>query len=102
MIKSTETKLRDLSKALIDTDQKRKMNCKFKNTPHEGWKGPLSTVKQTPFGNFKGHKANSDFDFDKKPEEYRADPASINVSKTGADHQCSRRLRRKRRLWISG
>jgi hypothetical protein len=93
--------MRDLSKALIDTDQKRKMNCKFKNTPHEAWKSKLSTVKQTPFGNFKGHKAASDFDFEPKQDMYQSDPASITVSKgplidsaeEGAGREESHRLR---------
>ena len=71
--------LKELSKAILERDIKRKMKAKLHNASYEPWKNPLVTVKDTPFGNFADSKKKSDFDFSKPPPEHLPEAGSINV-----------------------
>jgi hypothetical protein len=79
MEKSDEDKLKDISKAILERDIKLKMIAKQRNSSYEPWKNPHVTVKQTPFGNFKGHKKPDVFDFSTPQKEYIPEGGSINV-----------------------
>lgn len=102
MQKDSGDKLKELSKAILERDIKRKMRAKLRNVSYEPWKNPLVTVKDTPFGNFGGGKKKSDFDFSKPPQEYLPAAGSINVCRLaspsageGRKRQASRGVRGK-------
>jgi hypothetical protein len=79
MQKDSQDPLKELSKAILERDIKRKMKAKLRNASYEPWKNPLVTVKDTPFGNFAAPKKKSDFDFSKPPPEHLPEAGSINV-----------------------
>lgn len=77
-----DDKMKNLSKAILEQDQQRKMKAKLRNSSYEPWKNSLATTKETPFGKFPDQKKKEVFDFSQKPVEYEGGFASTNVRKS--------------------
>lgn len=71
--------MKEISKAILELDEQRKMKGKLKNVSYAPWKNPKATVKETPFGNFPGEKKKPLFDFSKEKSEFVGEQASTSV-----------------------